>query len=235
MRHFERQIEKIKKLLLSLSAMVEERLHESIMSVQNRDVDQAQQVIDGDKRIDELEIEVEEECLHALALHQPVAFDLRFLVSVLKINSDLERIGDLAVHVAEQGRFLASEGRVEQMPFDYTTMTGHVEWMLRTSLDALVNVDPEKASAVRARDDEVDEIHRNMYDRVAEHLRANPDHAEQMIHLLNVSRQLERIADHACNIAKDVLYLAEGEIVRHRRAATETNPAEPSQHNGNHS
>jgi phosphate transport system protein len=196
--------------------MVEESLHDAIRAIQNRDVELAEKVINRDRQIDDQEIEVEEECLHTLALHQPVAHDLRFLVSVLKINSDLERIGDLAVHVAEQAKFLANEGRVEQWPFDLTGMSQQVEWMMRTSLDALVNVDTEQAAKVREVDDEVDDIHRGMYASVTEQMRQHPDQLEQMIHFLNISRQLERTADHACNIAKDVMYLAEGQIVRHR-------------------
>jgi phosphate transport system protein len=236
MMHLERQIEKVKKQLLSLGTAVEENLHDAIKAIQERDVELADKVIRSDRQVDEQEIDVEEECLHTLALHQPVAHDLRFLVSVLKINSDLERIGDLAVHVAEQARFLAHEGRVERWPYDLRGMSQKVEWMLRSSLDALVNVDSEEASRVREVDDEVDEIHRGMYDKVTEHMRAHPEQLDQMIHLLNISRQLERTADHACNIAKDVLYLAGGEIVRHKRKSLKPTPeapaAEPSTRGG---
>jgi len=216
MYHLQRQIDKLKKMLLSLGTMVEESVHAAIDAVQSRDVEEATRVVENDRKIDEMEIEVEEECLHTLALHQPVAFDLRFVVAVLKINNELERIGDLAVHIAEQARFLAGQGRVERVPFDLVGMSRKVEWMLRTSLDALVNVDAEEATNVRKFDDKVDEIHRGMYDKVAASIRENPEHLEQMIHLLNVSRQLERLADHAVNICKDVLYMAEGEIVRHQ-------------------
>lgn len=239
MYHLQRQIDKLKKMLLTLGTMVEESVHGAISAVQNRDVDKADSVVKGDRKVDEMEIEVEEECLHTLALHQPVAFDLRFVVAVLKINNDLERIGDLAVNIAEQARFLASQGRIERVPFDLVGMSQKVEWMLRTSLDALVNIDAQEARAVRKVDDDVDAIHRGMYDKVAAAIRDDPRHIEQMIHLLNVSRQLERIADHAVNIAKDVLYMAEGEIVRHQRKlsnpsadapatdATNTPPADP--------
>lgn len=217
-RHLQRQIDKLKQSILSLGALVEQAVQRSIAAVQHEDVLQAQRVIDGDDRIDVAEIDLEEECLHTLALHQPVAFDLRFVVAVLKINNDLERIGDLAVNIAEQARFLASESRVERVPFDLSGMSQKVLSMLRQSLDALVNADAARARGVRALDDEVDEIHRGMYERVTQAIREHPDELEQMIHLLNISRQLERIADHAVNIADDVLYLAEGEIVRHRRA-----------------
>jgi phosphate transport system protein len=228
MIHLERQIEKVKKQLLTLGTAVEESLHDAIQAIQDRDVELADKVIDHDRKIDEQEIDVEEECLHALALHQPVAHDLRFLVSVLKINSDLERIGDLAVHIAEQAKFLAHEGRVDRWPYDLTGMSYKVEWMLRTSLDALVNLDTKKASRVREMDDEVDDIHRGMYNTVTEHMRSQPDQVEQMIHLLNISRQLERTADHACNISKDVLYLVEGEIVRHKRKSFKPTPEGPA-------
>jgi len=228
MPHLERQIEKVKKQLLTLGTAVEESLHDAIQAIQNRDVELADKVINADRNIDEQEIDVEEECLHTLALHQPVANDMRFLVSVLKINSDLERIGDLAVHIAEQAKFLASEGRVEHWPYDLTGMSHKVEWMLRTSLDALVNMETKKATRVREMDDEVDTIHRGMYNKVREHMQQQPEQIDQMIHMLNVSRQLERTADHACNIAKDVLYLVEGEIVRHKRRSLTPTPEGPA-------
>ncbi|MFP4145977.1 MAG: phosphate signaling complex protein PhoU [Phycisphaeraceae bacterium] len=213
--HLQRQIEQLKKALLSIGALTEEALHGAITAVQNRDPDQAQAVIDGDARIDQAEIDFEEECLHTLALHQPVAFDLRFVVAVLKINNDLERIADLAVNIAEQATFLSSESRVEEVPFDLPGMSRKVELMLRKSLDAVVNVDAEQAEEIRRLDDEIDAIHRGMYEKVTELIRQHPDEVEQMIHMLSLSRQLERIADHAVNIAEDVLYMAKGQIFRH--------------------
>ena len=153
--HFLRQIEKIKRQLLALGAMVEEALHDSIRAIQTRDVDLAISVIDGDQKIDLAEIDVEEECLHTLALYQPVATDLRLLVAVLKINHDLERIGDLAANIAEQVRFLAGEAEVERIPFDLEGMSRRVVSMLNKSLDALVNLSAEQAETVRKLDDEV--------------------------------------------------------------------------------
>ncbi|WP_428389325.1 phosphate signaling complex protein PhoU [Mucisphaera sp.] len=215
--HLQRQLDKLKRSLLSLGTLVEEGVDKAIVAIQTRDVGLADEVIAGDASIDELELDVEEECLHTLALHQPVAFDLRFVVAVLKINNDLERIGDLAVNVAQQARFLASCSMVDQMPFDLGRMSGLVQEMLKKSLDALVNLDPALAREVRSLDDVVDGIHRGMYDRITETMRENPEQIEQMIHLINVSRQLERMADHAVNVAKDVIYMAEGDIVRHRK------------------
>ena len=217
----QRQIQTIKKMVLNLGAACEEQVRDSIRSVTSRDIDLAERVIQGDKRIDLLEVEIEEECLHTLALHQPVAFDLRYVVAVLKMNNDLERIGDHAASIAQQAQFLGGEGEVDQPPFDLPAMARRAEQMLRHALDAVVNIDVELAREVRVLDDEVDIMHASMYSRAVELIRDNPDQAEQMIHYINVSRMLERIADHACNIAKDVLYITEGEIPRHARTRRE--------------
>ncbi len=215
--HLQRQIDKLKKLLMGLGAMCEEALHDAIEAVQNRDVDLAERVMRGDRAIDEAEIEVEEECLHTLALHQPVAFDLRFVVAVLKITNDLERIGDHAASIAEHGKALASMAEVSAMPFDFTTMAEITLEMLRGSLDALVNFDAKQALEVRRLDDTVDDINRGMYASVTEAVNREPERLDQYMHISSLSRQLERIADHACNIAKDVLYMTEGEIMRHTK------------------
>ncbi len=213
----QRQINTLKKMVLGLGTACEEQLRDAIRSVIERDVELAERVIVGDQKIDLLEIDVEEECLHTLALHQPVAFDLRYVVAVLKMNNDLERIGDHAKSIAEQAKFLAGEGQVDTLPFDLQGMAQRTEQMLRNALDAVVNIDVEMAREVRVLDDEIDVMHAGMYGRALELIRDNPKEAEQMIHFINISRQLERIADHACNIAKDVLYITEGEIPRHGR------------------
>lgn len=213
----QRQINTLKKMVLSLGAACEDQVRLSIQSVIDRDVDLAAKVIEGDKNIDLQEIDIEEECLHTLALHQPVAFDLRYVVAMLKMNNDLERIGDHAKSIAQQAQFLAGEGEVSEIPFDLTAMSKRVERMLHNALDAVVNIDVELARQVRVLDDEVDIMHAGMYGRAVELMGQNPDQTEQQVHYINISRQLERIADHACNIAKDVLYITEGEIPRHRR------------------
>ncbi|MEM8739826.1 MAG: phosphate signaling complex protein PhoU [Planctomycetota bacterium] len=217
----QRQISNLKKMLLSLGASCEDQVRDAIRAVIQRDVDLADRVIEGDKKIDLLEIDVEEECLHTLALHQPVAFDLRYVVAVLKMNNDLERIGDHAKSIAEQAKFLAGEGQVQEPPFDLAAMGKRVEQMLRSALDAVVNIDVEMAQQVRVLDDEIDIMHASMYGRAIELMRDHPHQTEQMVHFINVSRQLERIADHACNIAKDVLYITQGEIPRHARLRRE--------------
>lgn len=228
----QRQINTLKKMLLNLGALCEEQVRLSIEAVVTRDVELAQRIIEGDKKIDLLEIDVEEECLHTLALHQPVAFDLRYVVAVLKMNNDLERIGDHAKSIAEQAKYLAGEGEVSEPPFDLGAMGRRVEQMLRNALDAVVNIDVEMAREVRVLDDEVDIMHASMYGRAIELMRDHPDQTEQMVHFINVSRQLERIADHACNIAKDVLYITEGEIPRHGRLRRDVAAAEKAEIEG---
>lgn len=218
MHHLLRQIERLKKTLLPLGAMVEEALHDATKALRELDADLARKVIAGDKNVDVMEVDLEEECLHTLALHQPVAYDLRFVVAVLKINNDLERIGDLAASIAEQAVFMCELPEVTQVPFDLAGMSQRVELMLHKSLDALINIDVAEARDVRALDDEVDAIHREMYQNMLKAMCEYPDRLEQYMHLTNVSRNLERAADHAVNIAKDVLYMAEGEIVRHAKA-----------------
>jgi len=213
-KHLIREIEKLKKKILSLSAVVEEGVHKAVNSVQRRDDNLAQKVIESDVEIDHLEVDVEEDCLKLLALHQPVAADLRFIVSVLKLNNELERIGDLAVNIAEHSLFLNSQARVD-IPFDFPGMAEKAQTMLRNALDALVNHDALMARKVRAADDEVDEMNRQMYQQVREGIKKQPERLECLLHLLSISRHLERIADHATNIAEDVIYIYEGEIVRH--------------------
>lgn len=212
--HYGREVEKLTKKLLSLAAHVEDSVEKAVRSIVQRDGNLAREVIAFDPSIDEMEVEVEEECLKILALHQPVAHDLRFLVTVLKVNNDLERIGDLAANIAEQAVFLAGKPQIE-MPYDLTGMAVRVHAMVRDSLDALTQTDAETARTVRVADDEVDAIDRQMYPEVREAIRDSPERMEALIRLLRVSQNLERIADHATNIAEDVIYMVEGEIIRH--------------------
>jgi phosphate transport system protein len=215
-KHFERQIERLNERLLVLGGMVEKSVDDAILAIESRDVDLARKVIDGDEAIDEMEVEVEEECLHTLALYGPVASDVRYVVAVLTINKDLERIGDLAANLAEEAIYLADEPPVQHSPFDLMGEGRRVRQMLKDCLDALVNRDADLARRVLKSDDEVDQIHRSMYNKVKEAIRQNPLESGRFIELLNASRQLERIADHAVNIAEDVIYVVEGRIVRHR-------------------
>jgi phosphate transport system protein len=214
--HMQREIERLKKMILSLSAVVEESVRTSVRSIETRNCALAAEVIANDIRIDQTEVDVEEECLKILALHQPVAIDLRYIVAVLKMNNDLERIGDLAVNIAERTVFLCERAPISA-PFDLNGMSHKTLGMLQGSLDAMMNMDPERARAVLASDDEVDDINRQMYSKICAAMRQNPEHAEVLLSYLSAARSLERIADSTTNIAEDVIYLVEGRIVRHGR------------------
>lgn len=219
----QREIDKLKKRILTLGGIVENRVHQAVRSIDERDDKLANDVITGDPEIDDLEVELEEECLKLLTLYQPVATDLRFIIAVLKINNDLERIGDLAVNISERSMFLAKQEPIE-IPFDFPTMSDKVKSMLKKSLDSLVNMDMVQASEVCEADDEVDVINRNMYRQVQEGICQYPDRMVLLIHLLSISRHLERIADLATNIAQDVIYMIEGRIVRHKAEDYRTPP-----------
>ena len=173
-KHLQREIENLKKKLLALGARIETSVRDAALSIEQQDADLAQKVIDNDIEIDHTEVEVEEDCLKILALHPPVAIDLRFIVAVLKINNDLERIGDLAVNVAERAVFLASRPKVN-ISSDLLDMAKSAQSMLKESLDALINHDAELAHKVCASDDVVDQMNRQMYLKVQEAILKNPD------------------------------------------------------------
>ncbi|MBU1054362.1 MAG: phosphate signaling complex protein PhoU [Proteobacteria bacterium] len=215
-KRFEKELEKIKKLILSLGAMAEEEFRMAVKAIELKDAEIAQKIIKNDYKIDDMEVEIEEECLKVLALHQPVAVDLRFIVAVIKINNDLERIGDEAVNIAERVESLAKRKSTSYY-YDYSTMSAKVETMLKMSLDALVNLDIDIAFKVLTKDDEVDAIQSEVYRITKQALQKNNDDVAYLINQFLISRHLERIADHATNIAEEVIYLVEGEIVRHGR------------------
>ena len=213
-KHFDRELEKLKKKILSLGALVEERVYLAIKAIESRDPDLAKRIIRSDHEIDEAEVEVEEECLKVLALYQPVAIDLRFIVAVIKINNDLERIGDQAVNIAERIQSIAKYPKIN-FHFDYTEMAEIAAAMLKQSLDALVNLDIDTAFRILTLDDEVDDIQSNAYSQIKQAMREHPEEMTYLINLYLISRHLERVADHATNIAEEVIYLIEGEIIRH--------------------
>jgi phosphate transport system protein len=213
-KHFIRELEKMKKMILSLGAMAEERVHMASKAIRNKDVIIAEKIIKSDYELDEMEVEIEEECLKILALYQPVAIDLRFLIAMIKINNDLERIGDEAVNIAQRVEIIAKWDD-PRMTFDYSEMAEKTEKMLKMSLDALVNMDTDAAFKVSILDDDVDDIKDNAYDAVKKAIDNHSDRGGYLINLLLISRHLERIADHATNIAEEVIYMIEGEIIRH--------------------
>jgi phosphate transport system protein len=214
MRHLQREIEKLKKKVLALSAVVEENLRASITALEDRDVAQAMRVIATDAQVDEAEVDVEEECLKLLALYQPVAVDLRFLVAVIKIDNELERIGDLAANIAERAASLADLPPVG-VPVGMRVMFERVEDILEMALDALVNSDAVVARDVLAADDAIDDLYGELLGQLKELIREHLDQLDAIVLLFNVARYLERLADHATNIGEDVIYMVEGEIRRH--------------------
>lgn len=210
----ENELNVLKKELLSLGAEVEERVKQAIQALLAGDRKLAEQVRIGDMQVDNMEIELEEECLKILALHQPVATDLRFIVSVLKINNDLERVADFAVNIAERVLDLAKKSKIES-PYDVATMAQLVETMLKMSLDSLVDRDTELARETIHLDDKVDALHRDNFRKVKDEILANPIHLDSLVYYLSISRYLERMGDLAVNIAEDVIYHVDGEIIRH--------------------
>ena len=217
--HLKREIDNLKQMMIAQCSTVEEHLWQAVKAVENRDSTLARQVIDRDFEIDRKEVDIEEECLKMLALYQPVAIDLRYIITALKINNDLERIGDLAVNIADAAEYLADHPPVE-IPPTLETIAERSQSMVHLSIDALVNLDCPLAYRVRHSDDIVDNLHEQVAEYVQMQIRRHLDQLESLIHLLSVSRNLERIADHATNIAEDVIYLVEGHIIRHKKVDT---------------
>lgn len=216
-RHLQRAIQNLMGRLIALSARVEENVRLAVESVKSRDEKIARQAIDMDEEIDRTEIDIEEECLKILALHQPVAVDLRYIIAALKINNDLERIGDLALDIAEHALRLISDSKPVKR-FDFDPLFAGVQKMLQQSLDSLVHLDADKAFEVLKADDEVDDMNHQLCQTVLEEIKRDPENAETLIQNMHVSKRLERIADLATNIAEDLIYLTRGEIVRHGRS-----------------
>jgi len=211
---FRKELDTIKKRILTLSSLVEDKVRLAARAVENVDAEIARNLIKTDYEIDEMEVEIEEECLKVLALHQPVAVDLRFIVTVIKINGELERIGDQVVNIAQRVEIISKRPK-PPFTYDYAEMVQKTQRMLKMSLDALVHMDVDMAYRVITLDDEVDHIKSDAYDKIKQAIQELPERVGYYINLLLISRHLERLADHATNIAEEVIYLVEGEIYRH--------------------
>ncbi|MBN1255228.1 MAG: phosphate signaling complex protein PhoU [Deltaproteobacteria bacterium] len=214
-RHLERELDKLRKKILTLGAMVEGSIEKAVLSLTSYDAKLAKDVITSDHEVDNVEVEIEEDCLKILALYQPAAIDLRYVIGILKMNNDLERIGDLAVNIAERAAYLADRKGTELF-LDFTKMGEKVIAMVKKALDSLIKMNARMAQEVCAADDEVDAIDRDILLHIQSYIKENPQEVKPLIHLLLVSRHLERIADQATNIAEDVIYMTEGTIIRHR-------------------
>ena len=216
--HMLRDLDGLKKDILMLGAMVEEATRKALLTVTEGRTDLCDDVIAGDRDVDEREIQIEDECLKVLALHQPVAQDLRFVLVVLKVNNDLERVGDLARNIAERGRDLAATPKIV-VPEEIHTMAERAQRMLQQSLSAVVESDTELARRVLGEDDEVDRLHERIFRVIKDAIREDLQRIDPLIQLLSVSRYLERIADLATNIAEEVVFMVEGDVIRHQKQA----------------
>jgi len=212
--HLIRELDGLRRRLLSLGARIEAAIAKAVMAMVRRDARLAEEVVAADEEIDRMEVEVEEECLKLLALYQPVASDLRFIVAALKINNDLERMGDLAANIAKGAARLAARDPIE-VPADLAAMAAKTRSMVKRSLDALVNADPALAQEVCADDDEVDAFRQSLRARMQAAIADAPERTESIMTLFMAVGHLERIADMATNIAEDVIYTVEGRIIRH--------------------
>src|SRR5210317_1238273 len=213
--HLQRDLEKLKKEILKLGTMVESAINNAIFALNNREMSYVDEVLRLEDHINEMEVKIEEDCLKILALHQPVAGDLRFIVVSLKVNNDLERMGDFAKNIAKRARELMQEEPISTLPEFVNELPNLVRTMVRNSLDALVKLDVALARDVIAMDDKVDEINRAMYQEVTRVAKENPSKTEIAISLLSTSRYMERIGDLSTNIAEDVIFMVEGRVIRH--------------------
>ena len=211
-----REITSLKKKILQMTALVEESVRKAINAVTHKNEALAEEVIQNDDQIDLMENGLEEECLKILALHQPVAIDLRYVVVCMKINNDLERIGDLAVNIADRAKAISRDDD-DFIPESISKMIDAAIAMLKKSLDAFIEMDTSLAREVSLMDDVLDELNRNMYLEIKKLIVEEPRRTGYLLHVLGVSRQLERIGDYAVNISEDVIYMIEGKIVRHSK------------------
>lgn len=213
--HLQRDLGELKKNILLLGSMVEKAINDAILALNNRETELAEKVLHDEAAIDAKEVQIEEECMKILALHQPVAADLRFIVAVLKVNNDLERMGDFAANIANRAIYLAQFDPLIILPEFIEVLPVLVRTMVRDALDALVKLDVKLANKVIEMDDQIDEINRKMYKQVTLTVAKDTTTVDRAINLLSTSRYLERIGDLSTNIAEDVLFMVQGSVVRH--------------------
>ncbi len=214
--NFDEELAGLKEKILLMGSRVEESIRLSIKSIVDRDSKLSRRVIQSDRDINDLEIEIDEICHRLLALHQPMAGDMRFITSSMKINSDLERMGDLAVNICERALTLNEVAPLKPL-IDIPRLAGISQEMLKCSLDSLVNRDPVMAKKVCERDDEVDSLNDQLIRELISYMLDDRANIKRALDLILVSRYLERIADHATNISEDVIYMVDGKDIRHRR------------------
>ncbi len=222
-KHLERDLERLRLRIVELGSMVEKATNNVIRTIESFDLSVVDEIMSGEEKINETEVDIEEDCLKTLALHQPVAIDLRFLIVVLKVNNDLERMGDQIVNIAERVRFLADQDRIT-IDLEFRPMGRICNLMLHTALDALVRQDVRAAREVLEMDDELDALHARTYRQLQDEMSAHPEVIPAAVSCLTISSNLERIGDLATNIAEEIIFMEEGEVVRHQELS-ETSPA----------
>ncbi len=213
-RHFDQELEELKANLLRMVGLVEKSIGEAVRALVEREDALAEEVIREDARIDEMEVVIEEACLRLLALRQPIAVDLRFISSAMKINNDLERMADQAVNIAERALELNKEALLKPL-IDIPRMSELAQSMVKESLDAFIHRDAELARSVRDRDDEMDHLRDQVFRELLTYMMQDPKTINRAVHLILVARHLERIADLATNVAEDVVYFVQGKVIRH--------------------
>ena len=213
-RHFEEELSELKQKLLTMGSLVERSLHQSIKALVERDAQLGLQIFDGEEAINLLQIEIDDRAMRLLALQQPMATDLRLIASAVKINNDLERIGDLCVNIVQRVLSLINQPPISPM-IDLPRMAALAEKMLHDGLDAFVNRNVDLARSVLESDDKVDRLRDEIFQELVRFMTSHPDAVQRGIDLLLISRNIERVADHATNIAEDVIYVVAGRDVRH--------------------
>lgn len=213
-RHFDRELESLKTMLMKMASMAEDNFHNAIRSLVERNVELAQQVIRTDGRVDALELEIDNAIVDMLALQKPVASDLRLIIAAQKINNDLERISDHAVNIAQSAQTLTASAALPSL-LQIPQMADMTRTMLRDALDAFLHLEPEKARAVCKQDDQVDDINRSNAREVIGFIGAKTLPVEEGLDLIRVSRNLERVADLATNIAEEVVFLTQARVMKH--------------------
>ncbi|QDV15206.1 hypothetical protein CA51_51180 [Rosistilla oblonga] len=214
-RHLQRSLDRLQSDLLSLFGIVEQMINKSVRSLYQRDINLADEVIKSDEIVDQREVAIEDDCLNLLALHQPVASDLRWTTTVIKVNSDLERMADLACNIAERAKAL-THFPLFPIPDDFEPMVSEATTMVSRALDSFVESNTSLAFSVMRSDERVDELNRSLIQELREIMKRDPDSVEPALHCFSAARHLERIADLAENISEDVVFLVEGEIIRHK-------------------
>jgi phosphate transport system protein len=218
--HLQKELQELKENLLTMAALVEGAIHDAVQSLVKRDSELAKETFEGEDRIHAMEIAIDEMCLRLLALRQPMASDLRFITSAMKITTDLERMGDQAVNITERAIFLNQEPQLKPY-IDIPKMAEITQSMVKDVLDAFVNRDSKLARSVCERDDLVDGLNDQVVRELLTYMMADPKTIPRAVHLIIVARCLERIADHATNIAEDVIFMLDARVIKHHADAEE--------------